>query len=943
MAAATHAQIEEFLRDNPEGPLWVVVGFASAFGLGWLDERTRGRPVRVLIGDTRKGFARFSEPDRRAAVAFLRRADVKVTNWYKRHGGYETVHAKVWMVLSGTTGAATAALVGSANLTRQGLHVNTEVMTVAPASELGRLHGEMAAALAKSWDRAPHLLQRLGDANTPSPARRRAAVAQPSGQRPRPAGSGASSYDRPAASTPSPPSVHPGITTSAPRPRRWRRWPLAAVAAVLVLAWVGERCDPGVPDPVRAPLPVTSDAPPPDPAQDNTAPAATSQTEPGTEPRRDPNESVPQDEAAAAVPADVSGSPQCQYSTAAGSEACTLLDSLNGVAFTPCDSLPLDTRPLRLTSSENPARYQTPDHSDTVACSWMSQGTYIAGDTIPAGDLRSVNSSVSTAGVCRFDIRHDGDTVVSSDSYSARWSIHALIRLQPGDEIFTTGCGWVPAAAARLDPGSVLSVATAGDYPLIVGTDIAPGAVRVECPFRLWERPEPADGRNWDTGLSDADASRRAPGPHNAAPGSALWLDCPATPPAASTPPPAGGVQRAQVIPGSLDEQAFGFAQTFTLQTVDAAGAPAALVEGAAMPTYELQQGYYQSGGTTGARCRYHDDLPYVLKCHTDSFPPPSVLTVSSDGKTTFRMTCHDPAPDTTGNVQTYQWHLNPTEDAPAAWPATGQFTCFRPETTPVNRSWSSAGTAATVRRRRCSQSVEGRRRVGADPGVGVFGQQPQHRPARQRMLSDRQTHQVVFVAGEQRQRFFVTTDVVGDTPTHIGLSVSGEQSQHRSGARLVLGGRCPHVLGRVRSETGQHPRRTPDVLGDLGTHCVLDRFAQRTQRDRCATHSDPVTHIVMVVGAATCQHQRRARRVGDRPPACRVMLVSGEHRDRTSRCMDVAGRFPSSLVVIAGQHGQRRSGAGRVAGDRCRGGHPDNRGEHRDRCPRPSAEQHSV
>ena len=63
-------QIERFLRDNPSGPLWVTVGFASAFGLAWLNERTRGRPVRLLIGDTRTGFANSSEDDRRAAIRF---------------------------------------------------------------------------------------------------------------------------------------------------------------------------------------------------------------------------------------------------------------------------------------------------------------------------------------------------------------------------------------------------------------------------------------------------------------------------------------------------------------------------------------------------------------------------------------------------------------------------------------------------------------------------------------------------------------------------------------------------------------------------------------------------------------------------------------------------------------------------------------------------------
>ena len=46
----------------------MTVGFAPAFGLAWLNERTRARPVSLLIGDTRTGFANYSEDDRQAAM-----------------------------------------------------------------------------------------------------------------------------------------------------------------------------------------------------------------------------------------------------------------------------------------------------------------------------------------------------------------------------------------------------------------------------------------------------------------------------------------------------------------------------------------------------------------------------------------------------------------------------------------------------------------------------------------------------------------------------------------------------------------------------------------------------------------------------------------------------------------------------------------------------------
>lgn len=91
-------RIERFLRDNPSGPLYVVVGFASAFGLAWLNERTRGRPVTLLIGDTRTGFAKSSKEDRRAAIAFVQRPEVAVLNWYRKSGGHRTAYAKAWMV-----------------------------------------------------------------------------------------------------------------------------------------------------------------------------------------------------------------------------------------------------------------------------------------------------------------------------------------------------------------------------------------------------------------------------------------------------------------------------------------------------------------------------------------------------------------------------------------------------------------------------------------------------------------------------------------------------------------------------------------------------------------------------------------------------------------------------------------------------------------------------
>ena len=156
-------QIERFLRDNPSGPLWVTVGFASAFGLAWLNERTRGRPVRLLIGDTRTGFANYSEDDRRAAIRFIQRPDVSVRNWYRKHGGHRTAHAKTWMVEPDQrAGIAGRILVGSANLTRRGLLHNVEMLTLADPSEHQRLRAEFHQVMDESWAIEDRLLGLLG-------------------------------------------------------------------------------------------------------------------------------------------------------------------------------------------------------------------------------------------------------------------------------------------------------------------------------------------------------------------------------------------------------------------------------------------------------------------------------------------------------------------------------------------------------------------------------------------------------------------------------------------------------------------------------------------------------------------------------------------------------------------------------------------------------------
>lgn len=124
--AETERQIERFLKRNRHGPLLVAVGYASAFGLRWLNERTARRDVSLLIGDVEAGFSNFTEDDRKSAVEFLRRPDVQVRQ-------RRDLHAKAWLVQRDPDVAvADAVLVGSANLSKQGLLHNVEMLSVVP-------------------------------------------------------------------------------------------------------------------------------------------------------------------------------------------------------------------------------------------------------------------------------------------------------------------------------------------------------------------------------------------------------------------------------------------------------------------------------------------------------------------------------------------------------------------------------------------------------------------------------------------------------------------------------------------------------------------------------------------------------------------------------------------------------------------------------------------
>ena len=138
----------------------MAMGFASAFGLAWLDERTQGRPVKLLIGDLRTGFANHSESDRSAAIRFIQRPDVSVLSWRPAAG---SVHSKCYLVQPDpTAGIEGDVLVGSANLTRQGLYSNRETLSRAHPAEHERLRAELSDVMDQAWSAEDQILLRLG-------------------------------------------------------------------------------------------------------------------------------------------------------------------------------------------------------------------------------------------------------------------------------------------------------------------------------------------------------------------------------------------------------------------------------------------------------------------------------------------------------------------------------------------------------------------------------------------------------------------------------------------------------------------------------------------------------------------------------------------------------------------------------------------------------------
>ena len=173
------SRIEQYLRDHPDGDLLIAVGYAAAAGMAWLAQRTAGRRVSLLIGDTRSQYwQNVSEPDRATCLAFMHRPDVEIRNWYRTkrsRSGESAAHLKVWAMHDNWS--PMSALVGSGNLTRQGLDNNVEVMVEAHGSDMRQAWDTAQDLWGKAWPCADRLTEYLGGPEPPAPPPRSRATA----------------------------------------------------------------------------------------------------------------------------------------------------------------------------------------------------------------------------------------------------------------------------------------------------------------------------------------------------------------------------------------------------------------------------------------------------------------------------------------------------------------------------------------------------------------------------------------------------------------------------------------------------------------------------------------------------------------------------------------------------------------------------------------------
>ena len=231
------ARIDQFLRDHPDSDLLVAVGYTTPAGMAWLAQRTAGRRVCLLIGDTRsKWWTRSTVADKTASLNFMNRPDVEIRNWYrtsKSRQGAASAHLKVWAAHHDWRPAS--ALVGSGNLTRQGLAQNVEVMVEAHGNDLQHTWDTAHELWGKAWGCEERLMEYLTNSGAPERQRhnpQRTGRRQPNRSRHQPPSSATTPAHsrRPSRTTPDRQRRHP-------QPQRGCLEPVAGAAAtVAVLA-----------------------------------------------------------------------------------------------------------------------------------------------------------------------------------------------------------------------------------------------------------------------------------------------------------------------------------------------------------------------------------------------------------------------------------------------------------------------------------------------------------------------------------------------------------------------------------------------------------------------------------------------------------------------------------------------------------------------------------
>ena len=87
----------------------------------------------------------------------------------------------------------------------------------------------------------------------------------------------------------------------------------------------------------------------------------------------------------------------------------------------------------------------------------------------------------------------------------------------------------MPAEHAGLGPGPDRVIGAAQHagrrYPLVVGVDVPPATVLIECDFWAWPDAAPDEARSWADALQRRVNEQRAPGPYRAETG-IIWPEC---------------------------------------------------------------------------------------------------------------------------------------------------------------------------------------------------------------------------------------------------------------------------------------------------------------------------------------------------------------------------------------------------------------------------------